>query len=146
MSIRFTVPPNTGVYLVRRPLTDTELDTVRQALHADIADPRDLVDTVVAAVFTALLAGTGDTYADLCCDAAFERGLYAVPISQWTGICLVVTGRVAGWGASTIAVEMDFAALMPSAYDDPTVATPHSPSPIARTPSNSRSPPVPPPP
>jgi len=123
MSVHFTAPPSTGVYRVRRPLSGTELDTVRERIHAELAGPRELVDTVVAAVFTALLADLGDTYHDHEHDEAFERGRYAIPVSQWTAIAVAVTDRAHTWGAA-ISVGMDLAALMPSSYDDPAVETP----------------------
>ncbi|MEU4244288.1 hypothetical protein [Actinoplanes sp. NPDC026619] len=122
MPVRFTAAPSAS-YRVRRPLSDTEVDTVRQHLHADVPGPRELLNTVVAAVFTALLADVGDTYTDHESEPGFERGQYAIPISQWTAICLALTSRAAAWGPTTT-VEMDFAALMPSAYDDPNAITP----------------------
>ncbi|GIM98046.1 hypothetical protein [Paractinoplanes toevensis] len=122
MPVRFTAAPSAS-YRVRRPLSTAELDTVRQHLHADVPDPQELLNTVVAAVFTALLTDVGETYPDHEPDPRFERGLYAIPISQWTAICLALTSRAATWGPTTT-VEMDFAALMPSAYDDPTATTP----------------------
>jgi hypothetical protein len=124
MSVYFTAPPTEGgIYRVRRSLSDTELDSVREHIHADVPGPRELVDTVVTAVFTALLADLGETYHDHERGEAFERGRYAIPVSQWTAIAVAVHDRAYTWGAA-IAVGMDLAALMPGSYDDPAVATP----------------------
>jgi hypothetical protein len=123
MSVYFTAPPSPEVYRVRRALSDAELNAVRDRIHAEVTGPRELVDAVVATVFSALLADLGETYHDHEHDEEFERGWYAIPSSQWTAIALAVSDRAYTWGAA-VAVGMDLAALMPGSYDDPAVTTP----------------------
>ncbi|MFF5085432.1 hypothetical protein ACFY36_51045 [Actinoplanes sp. NPDC000266] len=123
MSIYFPAAPSSGAYLVRRALTAGELGVIRDRIHADAAGPRELVDTVVAAVFTALLADLGETYDARAGDGSFERGRYAIPNSQWVVIAAAVTGRAHVWDAA-VPVGMDLAALLPGSYEDPAVPAP----------------------
>lgn len=123
MTVHFSASPATAFCRVRRPLSGAELDTVRRCIHADVSDPGELLDSVVAAVFTLLLADVDETYADHQARPGFERGHYAIPVTQWTAISLAVIARARTWGPTT-AVEMDLAALMPGAYDAPDVPTP----------------------
>ena len=117
-----TSPPP-KVSAVRRALTNTELDTIREQIHGDAAGPHELVEAVVTAVFDALLAGQGRTFRDHHDDALFDRSSYAIPVSQWTAIVTTVTDRAYMWGAAA-STGMDLAALLPGSYDDPTVPTP----------------------
>ena len=114
-------PPNAST--ARRPLTSTELDTIRGQIHGDAPGPHESVKAVVTAVFDALLTGHGRTYRDHHDDALFDRGSYAIPFSQWTAIVTTVTDRSCAWGAAASA-GMDLAALLPASYDDPAVPTP----------------------
>ncbi|MFG1995238.1 hypothetical protein ACGFJ7_35215 [Actinoplanes sp. NPDC048988] len=117
-----TSPPPT-VTVVRRPLSDSELDIVRARIHEDAAGPYELVDAVVTAVFDALLTDQGVTYRDHRDDALFDRNNYAIPVTQWTAIVTTVTDRAYTWGAAASA-GMNLAALLPASYDDPAVPTP----------------------
>ena len=114
--------PTSTAPQVRRPLTSTELDRIRERIHGDAAGPHELVEAVVTAVFDALLTGRGQAYRDQD-DALFDRGSYAIPVSQWTAIVTAVTDRAYTWGAAASA-GMDLAALLPAGYDDPAVPTP----------------------
>jgi hypothetical protein len=117
-----TSPPPAAA--VRRPLTSTELDTIRAQIHSDAAGPHELVDAVVTAVFDALLTGQDRTYRDhRDDDVLFDRDSYAIPVSQWTAIVTTVTDRAYTWGAAT-STGMNLAALLPASYDDPAVPTP----------------------
>lgn len=116
-----TSPP--AFTVVRRPLSASELDTVRERIHGDASGPHELVDAVVTAVFDALLTGQGVTYRDHHDDPLFDRSNYAIPVSQWTAIVTTVTDRAYTWGAAT-STGMNLAALLPASYDDPTLSTP----------------------
>ncbi|MEU7906400.1 hypothetical protein [Actinoplanes sp. NPDC049118] len=109
---------------MRRPLTDAELHDVRQHLHGDADCPRALVDAVVTTVFDALLADSGQTLRDRSPGEGFDRSRYAIPVSQWTAIVMAVTDHAYAWDAA-VSTGMVLAALMPAAYDDPAVPTPH---------------------
>ncbi|GLZ00806.1 hypothetical protein Acsp02_80580 [Actinoplanes sp. NBRC 103695] len=117
-----TTPPS-NVYTVRRPLSDTELQNVRERIHGDASGPHELVEAVVTAVFDALLSGHGRTYRDHRDDPLFDRNRYAIPISQWTAIVTTIVDRAYTWGAAT-STGMNLAALLPAGYDDPAVPTP----------------------
>ncbi|MEV4708199.1 hypothetical protein [Actinoplanes sp. NPDC049316] len=108
---------------MRRPLTRSELDAIREQIHGDALGPQELVTAVVTAVFDALLTGQARTYRDVRDDALFDRDNYAIPASQWTAIVTTVTDRAYTWGAAT-STGMDLAALLPTSYDDPAVPTP----------------------
>jgi hypothetical protein len=123
MTVHFSASPTSAFCRVRRPLSGPELDTVRRYIHADVPNAGELLDSVVAAVFALLLADVDETYPDQQPNPGFERGQYAIPVTQWMAISLAVTARARTWGATT-AVEMDLAALMPGAYDAPDVPTP----------------------
>jgi hypothetical protein len=116
-------PTSPPVSAVRRPLTSTELDTIRQQIHSEAAGPHELVTAVVTAVFDALLADRERAHRDHQDDALFDRSLYAIPVSQWTAIVTTVTDRAYTWGAAT-STGMNLAALLPDSYDDPAVPTP----------------------
>lgn len=119
----FTPTSSPTVTAVRRPLSASELDTVRERIHGDAPGPYELVDAVVTAVFDALLPDQGLTYRDHRDNALFDRNSYAIPVSQWTAIVTTVTDRAYMWDAAT-STGMNLAALLPASYDDPAVPTP----------------------
>jgi hypothetical protein len=133
MTIHFAAAPADDVLLAQRPLTETELHTIRERIHGPANNAFHLTDTVVEAVFDALLTGSGHTYREVerLGGEHFDRNRYAIPISQWTAIAMTVTDRAYEWGTAASA-GMDLAALMPAGYDDPDVPTPHLAAPDER--------------
>ncbi len=109
-------------YRVRRSLTAAELEFVGWRIHGS-PDVGSLLQTVVAAVFDALLSDVGETFADYGPQRPLDPRQYAIPQTQWTAIASAVTDRAHAWGCA-IEVGMELVNLMPSTYDDPTVPAP----------------------
>jgi hypothetical protein len=117
-----TMPVIDG-YRVRRPLTAAELEFVDWRIQGS-PDVGALLQTVVAAVFDALLTDVGETLGDYGPQRRLDPRQYAIPQTQWTAIASAVTDRAHAWGCP-IEVGMELVNVMPSTYDDPTVTTPH---------------------
>jgi hypothetical protein len=109
----------------RRPLTADELDTIRQGIIV-AADTGGLLHDAVLAIYAALVADTGRTLADLPAGQRLNPADFAIPSNQWTAIVDAITHRAQAWG-TTVAIAMELIDVMPSAYDDPDVATPDFP-------------------
>ena len=114
-------PENAGGR-VRRPLTAAELDFLRWRIDGS-DNGRTLLQSVVVAVFDALLSGLGETYSDYGPDRRLDPRQFAIPQSQWTAIATAVTERARAWGCA-IEVGMELVNTMPSAYDDPSIDAP----------------------
>jgi hypothetical protein len=106
----------------RRPQTGDELDTIRQRIVV-AADTTGLLHDAVLAVYAVLLADTGHTLADLPAGQRLNPTDFAIPSSQWNAIVDAIGRRAQAW-ATTAAIAMELIDVMPSAYDDPDVATP----------------------
>ncbi len=107
---------------VRRPLTAAELDFLRWRIDGS-EDSRALLQSVVVAVFDALLSGLGEAYSDYGSERRLDPRQYALPQTQWTAIATAVTERARAWGHA-IEVGMELVSVMPSAYEDPGTEAP----------------------
>jgi hypothetical protein len=115
----------TTTHRVRRPLTDTEMTTVRTAVTAATSPPEILV-TIVTTVFTALLEPLEETLADYGPSRPLDPRAFAIPQTQWEAIseaCLARADAVGG----RMTLVMELINMMPASYNDPAVTTATAP-------------------
>jgi hypothetical protein len=110
---------------VRRPLTDNEL-TRLLAEVAEATDTTDLFTRTVRGVFTPLLADLGRTFDDVSPLNPLDATRFAIPAAQWQTLMQAVADRAGQWGTAAM-VTLELTNVLPSAYDDPTVAVPVAP-------------------
>ncbi len=115
----------------RRALTPDELHTIHVAIR-DAQDTPDLRNAALGALYTALLADTGNSLHEMLEAGQLKASDYAIPTSQWQAILAAATRRAEAWGTAA-QIGLDLAInLMPSHYHDPDAPTPDLPLPDYR--------------
>ncbi len=107
---------------VRRALTDPELAGIFDAITAAASTP-EVVAATVNGIYTALLADQGHTLDTLPLQQRLDPTEFAIPTCQWKAIAAAATNRADESGTAA-SVSVNLINVMPSDYDDPTVATP----------------------
>jgi hypothetical protein len=112
---------------VRRALTDAELAGIFDAITA-ATDTGEVLAATINGVYTALLCDLGHTLDTLGPDQRLNPTEFAIPTCQWKAIAAAATNQADEWGTGA-SISMNLVNVMPSDYDDPTVAapTPHLP-------------------
>jgi hypothetical protein len=121
---------NGTTYRAHRPLTVSEMTTIRTAIDAASSTAEILV-IVVSAVFTCLLAPLGESLAGYGPDHQLDPGVFAIPEVQWATISEACMARADAFGGR-MQIALELINVMPASYDDPSVTADAVPAPDQR--------------
>jgi hypothetical protein len=118
--------PESRSYRVRRALSQTELTSIVDAVHA-AKGTEEIFATVFHRLFSALLETVGESLDDYGPTRKIDPTAYAIPVAQWTAIADACQARADAFGTRA-EVALVLADWMPASYDDPTVTVPARPA------------------
>lgn len=107
---------------MRRTLTGAQMSAILAAIRA-VDEPADLLPTVLAYVYGALLRGDGRRLGDLKTGGGrISPDDWQIPTIQWDAIAQAACDRAQRWGIGP-QLRADLLDRMPGCFDDPAAAT-----------------------
>jgi hypothetical protein len=105
----------------RRTLTGEQMSAILAAIRA-VDEPADVLPTVLAHVYDALLRADGRRLADLNNTGRISPDDWQIPATQWDAIAQAASDRADRWGSGP-QLRADLLDRMPGCFDDPTAPT-----------------------